>query len=132
MMKEEQEIKCPYCGGKAEWVTNEVIYGRRYGKSYMAYFCALCNAYVGCHNNTKVPLGTMANKELREWRIKAHAVIDPIWIANGHNRRLIYQKLKVIFGGEFHIGSSTKEDCKYIIENQDLLKISIKKLNSNI
>jgi hypothetical protein len=27
---------------------NEVVYGQRYGKSYMAYWCRRDNAYVGC------------------------------------------------------------------------------------
>lgn len=128
MLGIEQEIKCPYCGIKAEWCENKVIYGKNYGKSYMCYYCKDCDSYVGCHNNSRNPLGTMANKELRIWRIKAHAVIDPIWKANGHNRRLLYQKLNVLFGKEFHIGDSTIQDCKCIIENQELLKMSLKKL----
>ena len=59
-------MQCNYCGREAEWVENKEIYGRNYGKSYMAWLCRPCDAYVGCHQNTKKPLGRMSNKEERE------------------------------------------------------------------
>lgn len=64
---------------EAVWTENKAIYGRNHGRSFMCYLCRPCNAYVGCHNNTRKPLGTMADAETREWRKKAHAVIDLIW-----------------------------------------------------
>lgn len=88
-----KEVICQYCNEPAEWVDNSVIYGRRFGKSYMAYYCQKDDAYVGCHNNTRKPKGTLANKELREWRIKAHAVVDPIWQSKEHSRRNVYAQL---------------------------------------
>ena len=48
---------CPYCNKEAKWCENKVIYGKNYGKSYMCYYCKDCDAYVGCHNNTKFPNG---------------------------------------------------------------------------
>ena len=59
-------MKCNYCNNEAEWVENKVIYGRNYGDSYMIWLCRPCDAYVGCHQNTKNPLGRMSNKEERE------------------------------------------------------------------
>ena len=106
---------CPYCKKEAEWVPNENVYGKRYGKSYMCYYCKPCDAYVGCHNNTKQPLGTMANKELRDWRIKAHAVIDPIWKSGKQSRREVYSKLSEHFGKEIHIGEANVLSCIEII-----------------
>ncbi len=83
----------------------------------MCYYCKPCDAYVGCHNNSKKPLGTLANKELRQWRIKAHEVIDPLWGRKGHYaRRTIYIRLKEAFGKEIHVGSSDIEQCKEIIK----------------
>lgn len=108
--------KCPFCGNPAEWVENKEIYGRNYGDSYMCWLCRPCHAYVGCHNNGKTPLGTLANKETREWRVKAHAVIDPLWKSGAIDRRKLYKKLNGLFSKEFHIGSSNIEDCKKIIE----------------
>lgn len=108
-------MKCPYCGKEAEWCENKKIYGRNYGRSYMCYYCQDCNAYVGCHNNTKNPLGTMANKELREWRMKAHSLIDPLWKTGEMKRHEVYQMLADRFGKQIHIGEADVENCKDII-----------------
>ncbi len=37
---------CPYCQKQAPWVSNELVYGKRHGKSYMCYWCKRCDAYV--------------------------------------------------------------------------------------
>ena len=108
-------MKCPYCNKEAKWVENKEIYGKNYGKSYMCWYCKDCEAYVGCHNNTKAPLGTMANKELREWRMKAHDKIDPLWKNGKMKRNQVYSLLKQKFGKEVHIGESDIEMCKKII-----------------
>jgi hypothetical protein len=120
------EIKCPYCGKKAKWTSNEVVYGRRCGKSWMCYYCQDCDAYVGCHNNTDKPLGTMANKELREWRVKAHEIFDRYWKDKEMDRKWAYGQLRDLFGKEIHIGSSDIETCKKIINNFNLAHSSKK------
>ena len=107
---------CPYCGKEAIWCENKEVYGINYGKSYMCYFCKPCNAYVGCHTNSKTPLGTMANSELREWRKKAHQVFDPLWEQRHMRRRYLYQKMSEYFGKQIHIGEANIEECKRIIE----------------
>jgi len=109
---------CPYCGKKAKWCENKEVYGRNYGKSFMCYYCKDCDAYVGCHNNTERPLGTMANKELREWRIKAHKAIDGLWKSGIYKRKEVYQDLNKAIGNgtTVHIGASNIEICKRIIE----------------
>lgn len=109
---------CPYCKKQAIWCENKAIYGKNYGKSYMCWLCKDCNAYVGCHNNTKKPLGTMTNAELREWRVEAHKAFDKLWKGEGHyakKRKKAYQLLKEKFGREIHIGESDIETCKEII-----------------
>ena len=111
---------CPYCKKEAKWCDNKEVYGRRYGKSYMCYWCKDCDAYVGCHQNTRNPLGTMANKELREWRMKAHAVIDPLWKSGGKSRKEVYKELDKLFGFKVHIGSADKELCQKIIKKEYL------------
>lgn len=106
---------CPYCNKEAIWCENKEIYGKNYGKSYMCYYCKPCNAYVGCHENSKKPLGTMANKELRDWRIKAHFHIDPLWKSKKLARGQVYARLNKIFGREIHIGESDIETCQKIL-----------------
>src|SRR3990167_4571490 len=116
---DKPNLKCPYCNKDAKWCENKVIYGRNFGKSYMCWYCKPCDAYVGCHQNTFKPLGTIANKELRRWRMKAHEVIDPMW-KNGLGRKMLrkktYAMLKEKFGREIHIGESDIETCKKIIQ----------------
>lgn len=68
---------CPYCGCKSKYVDSSVIYGRSYG---MVYRCEPCDAFVGVHHKTsKKALGRLANRELREWKKKAHSYFDQLW-----------------------------------------------------
>jgi hypothetical protein len=32
-------MNCPYCNKPAKFAPNEEFYGKRYGKSYMCYYC---------------------------------------------------------------------------------------------
>ena len=77
-------LACQYCGADAVLTSSAEIYGGRdYGKIYI---CRPCGAYVGCHKGTEVPLGTLANEELRAARKAAHAAFDPIH-KKGYKRR---------------------------------------------
>jgi hypothetical protein len=109
-------MKCPYCGQEAVWCENKEIYGRNFGRSYMMYLCKPCDARVGCHQNSKRALGTMANKELREWRMKAHAVIDPLWRDGKLPRSEVYRRLSKVIGVEVHVGEADVEMCQKIIQ----------------
>lgn len=108
-------ILCPYCGKEASWVENKEIYGKNYGESYMCYLCKDCDAYVGCHHNSKKPLGTLANKELRRLRMRCHAFIDPFWKQKKLRRGGVYSILKQLFGYHIHIGECNEETCKKIL-----------------
>lgn len=57
----------------------------------------------------------MANKELREWRKKAHLAFDPLWKEYRLDRKKAYKILSIKFGKEIHIGESDIETCKKII-----------------
>ena len=109
-------MECPKCKKEAPWVENKEKYGRNYGKSYMCYYCKPCGTYVGCHENTKRPLGTMADKETMGWRKKAHAAIDSLWGSGKMKRKEVYKMLKEKLGKEIHIGESDIEACKNIIK----------------
>lgn len=116
MAKKHPPVTCPYCQNPAKWVNNQEVYGKQYGKSFMCYWCKPCDAYVGCHNNSKKPLGTMANKQLRTLRRKAHAHVDPLWQDGRMTRKEMYSSLNQIFGYEVHIGASDIELCKAILK----------------
>ena len=62
---------CVYCGCN-------VIFTRKY-RNGMCYKCCNCNARVGVHNGTHIPLGRLANKELSELRQECHDKFDKCW-----------------------------------------------------
>ena len=119
-------MKCPYCDSMAEWVDNSEVYRTTYGKkNRMIWLCRPCDAYVGCHTNTKRPLGTLAKKELRLWRIRAHNAIDHYWKSKEMTRKQVYARLRELLEtkSQVHIGESDEEMCKKIISYKDKIRI---------
>jgi hypothetical protein len=88
-------LRCPYCQGPAELVTGEYIYPHREDLYDLQFWsCEPCDAYVGCHkagawtydavgrkvfSDGTLPLGRLANEELRAAKKRAHAQFDPLW-----------------------------------------------------
>lgn len=60
--------ECPYCDNPVELVNNSQIYTRSYGDWPYVYWCRPCDAYVGLHPQTDLPLGTLADAALRDAR----------------------------------------------------------------
>ena len=85
---------CPYCHEKATLVSGKEAYPHRpdlYNKRF--WLCRDCNAWVGVHENSKHPLGRLANKELRQAKIRAHSAFDPLWKKGYMTRRDAYKWL---------------------------------------
>ena len=112
------KVICPYCGKPAKYVDSKTIYhGRSYG---MIYLCKECDAYVGVHDGSDAPLGSLANAELRYWRRLAHAAFDPLWQSGRfyRHRNTAYIWLSEKMGlpkEETHIGMFDVEACKKLI-----------------
>ena len=111
--------ECPYCGEKPDYVDSVEIYGKSYG---MVYLCRPCDAYVGVHHKTsKVALGRLANKDLREAKKLAHSYFDPLWkegIIGG--RRNAYKWLSEQLGipEQFtHIGMFDTDLCMEVVQH---------------
>lgn len=78
---------CPYCGAKSILVTGETIYPHREDLYHKRFFhCPLDEAWVGVHEMTGDPLGTLANANLRKLRSAAHAAFDPVWDDPAHQK----------------------------------------------
>lgn len=106
---------CPYCKGKSEYVSSEVVYGIDYG---MLYLCRKCDAYVGVHSGTNRAKGRLANKELRALKIDAHKYFDKIWRDKHMSRNEAYlwlsKQLKIPH--EYtHIGMFNPNTCLVVI-----------------
>jgi hypothetical protein len=86
-MIELRPSKCNICGGRVEYVSNAVIYGKEHG-SGRCYRCAACGAYVGTHKPRPCEaLGILADAEMRAWKVKCHALFDPTWESGGKEGR---------------------------------------------
>lgn len=110
-------MKCPYCNKEAKWCNNKEVYGKQYGRSYMCYWCKDCDAYVGCHNNTRRALGIMANRKLRRLRMECHKIFDLYW-SDKNSRRAAYDWLchvMKIHPQLAHIGKFNEEQCEKLL-----------------
>lgn len=107
---------CPYCKGQPILVSSVEIYGTDYG---MLWECKPCKAYVGCHRDTTVPKGRLANAALRSKKKQAHEYFDRIWKSGLMDRSAAYKWLSEILGTppEFtHIGMFNENTCKEVIK----------------
>lgn len=78
----KRKIRCPYCGANASLRPVSAVYGDKALKEGYVYVCdryPVCNAYVAAHQKTLEPMGTLANGDLRNKRIKAHKAFDWLW-----------------------------------------------------
>lgn len=105
--------KCDNCGSnKVRYTTNDEIYGRIFGNGG-CYICDDCKAYVGVHDTkNKLPLGRLANKELRDLKMKCHNLFDPLWKNTKFKRKDCYGYLANKLGlhlRETHFGWFNKE-----------------------
>ena len=69
-----QVIRCPYCGAVAVIRPAAEIYRNEKCKEEL-YVCSnypACKAYVGMNPKTRMPLGELADGDLRHLRIRAH------------------------------------------------------------
>jgi len=62
-------ILCRYCGGSVRVAHHSEIYnGKSYGTWPWVYLCPDCGAHVGIHQDTDIPLGILADSDLRRSR----------------------------------------------------------------
>lgn len=114
------DVVCPYCGREAEFITGKQLYefSPEFHKKRF-YACMPCRAWVGVHQGTTTPLGRLANAELRQLKIAAHAVFDPKWKKCGpRSRTRAYGWLAEQLGikpQDCHIGMFDEETCRRAI-----------------
>ena len=112
--------KCPYCQSLSVLVDSAAIYnGQSYGNAYVCENYPECDTYVGCHPDSANPVGTLANAQLREWRKKAHAIFDQIWMGGGKSRAAAYTELANRMNmkvSRCHIGMMNAAQCQKVIE----------------
>lgn len=122
-------MKCPYCGFDAvHYSSSALVYaGRDFGPVWVCSRYPACDAYVGCHKDGdgKRPLGRLADKSLRQAKMRAHAAFDPLWKELGMQRRMAYAKLADALGTpveDCHIGMFDEATCVRVVAVCGLLR----------
>ena len=135
-LKKKNTVRCPYCGAEAKLRPATVVYGdATLNKNGYVYVCdryPSCDAYVAAHAESKLPMGTLANGELRNKRIRAHHAFDQLWKSGRMTKKEAYRWLQMQFGlpGEnAHIGMFGEYMCDRLIrectETAEKMKIAI-------
>ncbi len=127
-MKKTKGIICPYCGGTAVLRDGKYVYGDR-ARGEKLYVCSNypeCDAYVGVHEGTNIPLGTLAKAELRNKRIRAHRLFDSIWKNNLMTKKEAYRWMEYFMGlgrDEGHIAYFSDYRCEELMKkSREFLK----------
>lgn len=115
-----QQIRCPYCGAVAQLRSAAEIYkdDSCTGELYVCANYPACNSYVHVYPHTRVPMGELANGDLRHLRIRAHRTFDQIWKTGIMTRENAYRWMAEYFGlsaRDAHIGKFSEYRCKELI-----------------
>ena len=76
-------MRCPYCRSPVVLRSADGIYKENHANT-MLYVCSnypRCDAYVRTHPGTNIPVGTLANHELRTLRNQAHHYFDQLYLS---------------------------------------------------
>ena len=93
----------------------------------MLYVCKnypICDSYVRVQPGTKIPMGTMANGELRRLRTEAHWHFDQLYKRGYMTKDDAYRWLAVVLCvplNQAHIGMLGEYYCKKVIEESKKL-----------
>ena len=104
----------------------------------MLYVCSkyhVCDSYVRVHPGTKIPVGTMANRDLRALRNEAHRNFDQLHKQGLMSKEDAYLWLASILAaplGQAHIGYLGEYYCRQVIEaSKQQLENAKRRLNEN-
>lgn len=117
----KQTIRCPYCGSPAILRDASYVYGPNSfgGKVYACSHYPACDSYVGVHQGSTLPKGSLANRTLRQKRVKAHQIFDQLWKKGIFSRQDAYRWLADKFCLEVrqaHIGKFSDYMCDQLIQ----------------
>ena len=115
---------CPCCGQHArKTIRKEIARGPKEQYGEIAYVCKNfpeCDTYVGCHKGTQKPLGSLADRDLRDRRRRAHKAFDWAWESGRLTRHESYELMSEILKIEFkdaHIGRLDLDQCQKVIDD---------------
>ena len=131
-----KSIICPYCNEQAPLTMGKQVYPHRPDLwDYKFFACFPCDATVGVHKHSEVPLGRLANKSLRQAKMRAHAAFDPLWKSKRMTRSQAYAWLAFslkMTPKDCHIGMFNDLQCDAVVSavhsHRESTKVSLNKL----
>lgn len=115
-----RKVICPECG--ADMVFRQTAkFKFRNGGNKVFYGCSrypACTCIMGSHPDG-TPYGVPADKETKEWRVKAHQEFDRLWKSYRYTRHQAYEFLANIMQiplKDAHISNFNKEQCQKLLE----------------
>ena len=114
-------IHCPYCRAKATLHPASYVYGESAIPGNYLYVCdryPACDAYVGAHKKSKLPMGSLANGDLRHKRIEAHKAFNWLWKSGLMTRNQAYIWMQAKLGlnkQQAHIAKFSDYMCEQLI-----------------
>lgn len=119
-------IRCCYCGSSVTLRSAEGIVPQC-KPGTMLYVCRnypACDSYVKVHPGTKLPMGSLANRELRTLRQKAHFHFNQLYETGFMSREEAYEWLSAVLNlpmGKAHIGLLGQYYCQQVIDESKKL-----------
>lgn len=118
----KQQVNCPYCGAPAICRPASMVHGKNtWQKGTHLYVCTRwpdCDSYVTAHKNTLLPMGSLANKNLRYKRILAHEALEELRQMRHMDTWAVYIWLQMkleLSPDKAHIGMFSEEMCDHLI-----------------
>ena len=93
--KRKKPMRCPYCGAPVVYRSADGIYQNNKNGA-MLYVCSRypeCDAYVRVQPGTAIPLGTLANGDLRALRRETHQYFDKLYTSGRMTKQEAYRWL---------------------------------------
>ena len=109
----EKKVICGQCGSPME------LRSSKYGLFWGCTQWPDCDGTHAAHQKTGLPMGTPADKETKQWRMKAHNIFDIYWKKWGLDRNEAYSLLATalhIPRADAHIAMFDIEQCKKVIK----------------
>ena len=116
----QRRILCPKCGAMAILRPASEIYGdpRRTDRLYVCSNYPKCRSYVSTYPGTNVPMGVLADGDLRNLRIQAHRKFDEVWKTGIMSRENAYRWMADRLGismRDAHIAMFGEYRCRELI-----------------
>jgi hypothetical protein len=133
-----KNMRCPYCSSSVHLRSADGIY-KENSQNAQLYVCSkypTCDSYVRVQPGTRIPVGSLANAELRSLRVATHRQFDKLHVTGIMTKRDAYGWLAFTLQtplSQAHIGYMGEYHCNLIIEeSRQLLKKYSWKLGCNV